>query len=75
MGRVLDAAVKMHRHAPRVIREVSPPPPKAQVAHLRRLTPAPYLADLSRRPGASMPASAPELRQASLLPQVGRRRR
>lgn len=71
MGQILDAAVQMHGHAPRVVREVSHPPPKAQVAPLSSHPPAPYLANLSRGPRASTPASAPKLRQASLAATGG----
>lgn len=45
--------------------------PKAQVSPLRSHPPAPYLADRSLGPGASVPAPAPKLRQASLPPPVG----
>nr|CAI9699464.1 unnamed protein product [Rangifer tarandus platyrhynchus] len=48
----------MRRHAPRVIRKVSPSskaPGGAPSSH----PPAPYLANLSRGPRASTPASAP----------------
>lgn len=45
------------------------PSPKVQVAPLRSRPPAPYLADHSPRQGASAPAPAPRLRQASLLPR------
>lgn len=58
MEQILDAAVQMRRHAPRVIRKVSPSskaPGGAPSSH----PPAPYLANLSRGPRASTPASAP----------------
>lgn len=81
MGQVLDAAVKMHRHAPRVIREVSLPPPKVQVAPLRCLNaralpgrPFPAARSISASVSTRTPSSiatAAGGTKASLIPGQG----